>query len=318
MLKRKALRKIIITTFSFLTVLVICIIPEKLGSHDNYLDTEIDLEYVNNLGTNEIYLLGPNQYLVKTNILLEEENINTKIRQIVDYLTVQKSDKIPTGLSGIIPSDTKVNTIEIKEGIVTIDFSKELLNVSEELEERVIEAITYSMINLDGIEGVTIKIDGELLTELPKTKKQIPEVLNRNFGINKVFDIDNLNGIQKVTLYYIDKINNQNYYVPVTKYLNDDREKINIIIDNLSSNYIYESNLVSLLNQDTELINYEIQDEIMTLNFNYSIFTNDKILEEVTYTIAESACDTYDIKSVIFQVEGENVSTTNQCSNKKS
>ncbi len=318
MLKRKALRKIIITTFSFLTVLVICIIPEKLGSHDNYLDTEIDLEYVNNLGTNEIYLLGPNQYLVKTNILLEEENINTKIRQIVDYLTVQKSDKIPTGLSGIIPSDTKVNAIEIKEGIVTIDFSKELLNVSEELEERVIEAITYSMINLDGIEGVTIKIDGELLTELPKTKKQIPEVLNRNFGINKVFDIDNLNGIQKVTLYYIDKINNQNYYVPVTKYLNDDREKINIIIDNLSSNYIYESNLVSLLNQDTELINYEIQDEIMTLNFNYSIFTNDKILEEVTYTIAESACDTYDIKSVIFQVEGENVSTTNQCSNKKS
>ena len=318
MLKRKALRKIIITTFSFLTVLVICIIPEKLGSHDNYLDTEIDLEYVNNLGTNEIYLLGPNQYLVKTNILLEEENINTKIRQIVDYLTVQKSDKIPTGLSGIIPSDTKVNAIEIKEGIVTIDFSKELLNVSEELEERVIEAITYSMINLDGIEGVTIKIDGELLTELPKKKKQIPEVLNRNFGINKVFDIDNLNGIQKVTLYYIDKINNQNYYVPVTKYLNDDREKINIIIDNLSSNYIYESNLVSLLNQDTELINYEIQDEIMTLNFNYSIFTNDKILEEVTYTIAESACDTYDIKSVIFQVEGENVSTTNQCSNKKS
>ncbi len=317
MLKRKALRKIIITTFSFLTVFVICIIPEKLGNHDNYLDTEIDLEYVNNLGTNEIYLLGPNQYLVKTNILLEEENINTKVRQIIDYLTVQKSDKIPTGLSGIIPADTKVNAIEIEEGIAILDFSKELLNVSEELEERVIEAITYSIINLDGIEGITIKIDGELLTELPKTKKQIPEVLNRNFGINKVFDIDNLNGIQKVTLYYIDKINNQNYYVPVTKYLNDDREKINIIIDNLSSNYIYESNLVSLLNQDTQLINYEIQDEIMTLNFNYSIFTNDKILEEVTYTIAESACDTYDIKSVIFQVEGENVSTTNQCSSKK-
>ena len=88
-----------------------------------------------------------------------------------------------------------------------------------------------------------------------------------------------------MTLYYLDKISNQNYYVPVTKYLNDDREKINIIIDNLSSNYIYESSLVSLLNQNTELINYEIEDEIMTLNFNNSIFTHDKILEEVTYTI---------------------------------
>lgn len=312
MLKRRALRKIIITTFSLLTVFAICIIPNSLNSKDNFLDTKIDLEYVNNLGTNEIYLLGPNKYLVKTNVLLETDNINTKIRSILDYLTIQKSDKLPTGLSGIIPMNTKVNNVEIKESIVTIDFSKELLEVKEELEERLIEAITYSIINIDGVEAITIKVDGNLLTELPKTKKKLPELLNRNFGINKVFDIDNLNSIQKVTLYYLDKISNQNYYVPVTKYLNDDREKINIIIDNLSSNYIYESSLVSLLNQNTELINYEIEDEIMTLNFNNSIFTHDKILEEVTYTIKESVCSTYPVKSVILEVEG-NVESTNNC-----
>lgn len=312
MLKRRALRKIIITTFSLLTVFAICIIPNSLNSKDNFLDTKIDLEYVNNLGTNEIYLLGPNKYLVKTNVLLETDNMNTKIRSILDYLTIQKSDKLPTGLSGIIPMNTKVNNVEIKESIVTIDFSKELLDVKEELEERLIEAITYSIINIDGVEAITIKVDGNLLTELPKTKKKLPELLNRNFGINKVFDIDNLNGIQKVTLYYLDKISNQNYYVPVTKYLNDDREKINIIIDNLSSNYIYESSLVSLLNQNTELINYEIEDEIMTLNFNNSIFTHDKILEEVTYTIKESVCSTYPVKSVILEVEG-NVESTNNC-----
>lgn len=312
MLKRRALRKIIITTFSLLTVFAICIIPNSLNSKDNFLDTKIDLEYVNNLGTNEIYLLGPNKYLVKTNVLLETDNMNTKIRSILDYLTIQKSDKLPTGLSGIIPMNTKVNNVEIKESIVTIDFSKELLEVKEELEERLIEAITYSVINIDGVEAITIKVDGNLLAELPKTKKKLPELLNRNFGINKVFDIDNLNGIQKVTLYYLDKISNQNYYVPVTKYLNDDREKINIIIDNLSSNYIYESSLVSLLNQNTELINYEIEDEIMTLNFNNSIFTHDKILEEVTYTIKESVCSTYPVKSVILEVEG-NVESTNKC-----
>ena len=310
MLKRRAFRKIIITTFSLLTIFAICIIPNSLNSKDNFLDTKIDLEYVNNLGTNEIYLLGPNKYLVKTNVLLETDNMNTKIRSILDYLTIQKSDKLPTGLSGIIPMNTKVNNVEIKESIVTIDFSKELLEVKEELEERLIEAITYSIINIDGVEAITIKVDGNLLTELPKTKKKLPELLNRNFGINKVFDIDNLNGIQKVTLYYLDKISNQNYYVPVTKYLNDDREKINIIIDNLSSNYIYESSLVSLLNP--ELINYEIEDEIMTLNFNNSIFTHDKILEEVTYTIKESVCSTYPVKSVILEVEG-NVESTNNC-----
>lgn len=315
MLKRKAIRKIIITTFSFLIVFVICIIPEKINSSKDYLNPNISVEYVSNLGTNEIYLLGPNNYLVKTNVLLEEDNLNSKIRSIINYLTVQGNNKIPSGLTGIIPSDTKLNAIELNNKVATLDFSKELLNVNLDLEERVIEAITYSIINLDEVAGVTIKVDGNILSELPKTNKKIPEIITRDFGINKVFDIDNLNGIQKVTLYYMDTINNHNYYVPVTKYLNDDREKINIIIDNLSSNYIYESSLVSLLNQGTELINYELQNEIMTLNFNQGIFTNNKLLEEVTYTVAESVCDTYKVKSVIFQVNGEALYTTNQCYN---
>ena len=315
MLKRKALRKIIITTFSFLTVFVICIIPEKLNN--NYLDPEIDIEYVTNVGTNEIYLLGSNKYLVKTNVLINEDDLNTKIRGIIEYLTVQKSSKVPNGLSGIIPSNTKLNNIEINDKIIILDFDSHLLDVSLDLEERMIEAITYSLISLDGVEGVTIKIDGNILTELPKCKKQIPEVLNRNFGINKVFDIDSLNGIKKVTLYYLDEISNNSYYVPVTKYLNDDREKINIIIDNLAGHYIYETSLMSLLNQDTELINYQIEDEIMTLNFNNSIFTNDKLLEEVTYTISESIFDTYDVKSVVFQVEGESILTKSCCNIKE-
>lgn len=317
MLKRKALRKIIITTFSFLIVFVLCIIPEKLNSNKDYLDPKIDIEYVSNLGTNEIYLLGPNNYLVKTNILLEEDNLNSRIRGIINYLTVNKNDKVPTGLSGIIPTNTKLNNIELNEKIAVLDFSEELLNTSFELEERVIEAITYSIINLDEVAAVTIKINGNILSELPKTKKKIPEIITRDFGINKVFDIDNLNSIQKVTLYYMDKISNNNYYVPVTKYLNDDREKINIIIESLSSSYIYETSLVSLLNQDTKLINYELQNEIMTLNFDQSIFTNNKLLEEVTYTIAESVCDTYKVKSVIFEVEGETLYSTNQCYSEK-
>lgn len=313
MLKRKALRKIIITTFSFLTVFVICIIPEKLNVKSNYLDPDFDIEYVTNLGTNEIYLLGPNKYLVKTNVLISEDDLYTKIKSIINYLTIQKSSKIPSGLSGIIPANTKLNNIEINDKIIILDFNKELLNTQKDLEERVIEAITYSLINLDGVEGIIIKIDGTILAELPQIKKLLPEVLDRSFGINKVFEIDKLTGIQKVTMYYLDEINNNSYYVPVTKYLNDDREKIKIIIDNLASNYIYETNLISLLNQDTELINYQIEDEIMTLNFNNNIFNNEKLLEEVTYTISESVFDNYDVKSIIFQVEGEHVITKNCC-----
>ena len=303
MLCKKALRKILITTFTLFTLFVIYIIPEKL-SNRNYLDVDMDVEYVVSLGTNEIYLLGPNNYLVKTNVLLESETIEGKIKGIIDYLTIKKSDKLPVGLSGIIPEATKLNQVTVTDHIATLDFSKELFQGMAELEERIVEGIAYSILNLEEINGVTLKVEGVLVQELPSSKKKIPEVIDKLFGINKVYDIDNRNGIQKVTLYYIDQIDNENYYVPVTRYMNDDREKINIIIDSLASDYIYESNLMSFLNQDTELIDYQIEDELMLLNFNHSIFSQDKVLEEVSYSIAYSVFDNYDVNTVLLEVEG--------------
>ena len=191
--------------------------------------------------------------------------------------------------------------------MATLDFSKELLNVTKNLEERVIEAIVYSVTNLNEIKGVTILINGERIEKLPQSGKQLPEVITRDFGINKVYDIDNRNGIQKVTLYYLDDINNNRYYVPVTKYMNDDREKINIIIDQLSSNYIYDSNLISLLREDTELINYQIEDELMLLNFNNNIFNSEKLLEEVSYSLAYSIFDNYNVNTVLLETNGKEV-----------
>ena len=88
--------------------------------------------------------------------------------------------------------------------------------------------------------------------------------------------------------------------------MNNPEDKIKIIIESLSSSYIYEPNLVSYLNNKTELINYEINDDIMMLNFNNSIFIGDgNILEEVVYTISNSVFDSYDINRVIFNVDNK-------------
>ena len=312
MLKRKAFRKIIITTFSIITIFIICIVPGNT-SNDNYLNPKINTIYVNNTNTVGIYLLGDNNYLVKTDIIINKKKLVDKIEEIINYLTVNNSSKIPNGLRGIIPKDTMLNNIEVKDKIVTLDFNNNLLKISSFLEERLIESIVYSLIDLDGVEGVSIKVDHNLLKELPFSKKKIGEVLDRKYGINKVYEINDINNVEKVVLYYVDIIDDTSYYVPVTKYLNDNREKIKIIIDNLASNYIYESSLMSLLAPDAELINYEIEDKTMTLNFNNSIFTNNKLLEEVVYSISESVFENYDIDNVLFQVNGENIDMFEKC-----
>ena len=305
MLKKKAYRKIIITTFSIITMIIICIIPNNLKMKDNYLNPNINTILVTNLNTADIYLLSNNNYLTKVNVILNEKDTKEKIKTITEYLTIDKSNKLPVGLSGTIPKDTILNGIDIENKIATLNFSDKLLKTTKEKERKIIESLTYSIIEIDGIEGIKIKIDNELLTKLPQTNEVLPNVLNRNFGINKVYEIQNLKDIDKVILYYINEINDTKYYVPVTKYLNDDREKIKIIIDNLSSNYIYEPTLLSLLNQKAKLMDYEIENDKMNLNFSSNILLNDKILEEVIYQLTQSVFENYDVNSISIKVEGK-------------
>lgn len=269
------------------------------------LNAKKEIIYTSETTNQEIYLLGENNYLVKFQIFLEETKKEDQIIRIIEYLKKNSSLKIPAGLSGVLPDNTSVLNVEIKDEIATINFSKELQNVEESLEERMIEAIIYSVTALPEIDGVTIQVEGETLKELAKTKKQLENPLTRDFGINKVYDITNRNGIQKVTIYYLNKISNNNYYVPVTKYLNDDREKIKIIIDNLASSYIYEENLMSYLSNKTNILDYKLEDDLFTLNLNEAVFGKGQILEEVEYTLKYSIFENYDVDKLCLKVNGE-------------
>lgn len=301
MLRRKALQKILITTFSVFILLIAYLLPDV--NKQNEFVSNSTVEYVNQLETDIVYLLEKNNLLVKTNLLIDGKTTTEKIKSIVNYLTVNKNKNLPGGFRGIIPEKTELLDVKLEEKIVTLDFNKEILNISKELEEKMIESIVYSICSLDGVTGVKILVDHTLLTNLPKTKIQLPEKLTKEIGINKTYELENKQNINKVTIYYISEAEGNRYYVPVTKYVNDEREKIQIIIDNLSSNYIYQPNLASFLNKDVELLNYEIDDQLMILQFNENLFDGqNKILEEVLYTISYSVFDNYDVNALMVQV----------------
>ena len=144
----------------------------------------------------------------------------------------------------------------------------------------------------------------------PNTQEELPKILDKKIGINKEYNLSSRDNINKVVIYYINKSGNNNYYVPVTKYVNDSRDKIKIIVEELTTSYIYENNLMSFLNSNTKLINYKEQENIMFLNFNKYLFDgNSKVMEEVLYTISYSVFDNYDVNQVMFQVDGKNINT---------
>lgn len=305
MLRKKALRKIFITTLSAFILLVVYSIP-NMTKNDNAIRTNLEVEYITGIGTNNIYLLDKNDLLVKTNILLDKKDKIDQIKLLLNNLIDDNNSKFPNGLSATIPKNTKLIDVVYDEEYVTLNFSKKLLSVKNELKDRMIESIVYSVMDLGDIKGVIITVEDEMIKEYAK-------VLDKNIGINKKYDIKSRDKINKVVIYYLEEIDDNNYYVPVTKYLNDDRDKIKIIIDELTTSYIYEPNLMSFLNSNTKLLDHEEKENVMSINFNNALFDgNDKIVEEVKYTLAYSIFDNYDVEQVLLQVDGKNIETVSK------
>ena len=268
----------------------------------------MEIESATGLATDNIYLLNSDGYLVKSRILLESSDLEKKIREILGQLTVQDDNYFPKGLFPYIPKNTKILNVLCGEKQVSIDFSKEFLDMSVDLEKQIISGIVYSILDLDDINEVILLVEGQVLKEYPNTHEELPSPLTRDIGINKEYHITSRNDISKVVVYYLSEIDDDLYYVPVTKYVNDERDKIKIIIDELSSSYIYEANLMSFLHSNVELLDYYEQENVLFLNFNDYLFdSTDKVLEEVLYSIAYSVFANYDVSTVMFEVNDQHI-----------
>lgn len=283
----KKLFNITVTMFIILTILTI-----NKTSNTNTLRTNLEIENITNISTDNIYLLNDDNLLVKTNIFLDK---NKKIENIIKYLTIS-NNKTPSGLKAYLPKNIKLINYFIGNNTLTVNLSKEFMNTNN-LDLQV-TGLVYSLLELNDIDNIKIQVEGKQLDNYNK-------LLNRNLGINNKYLFNNRYDISKVTVYYIDKIGNKEYYVPVTKYVNDTRNKVEIIVDELK---LSDNNLISYLNDNVKLLNYREEANVLFLNFNnYLLDQNKKIYNEILNTIAYSIFDNYDVNVVCFEINSKRV-----------
>lgn len=288
MLKKKALRKIFITTLSMLIILTIYTIPTT--QKPNVLRTNLEIEDITNLSTDKIYLLNKDNYLVKVDIFIDSNKLDKKINSIINYLTID-NNKIPSNLNGYIPKNTKLLDFNIESNSIVLNFSKEFTNSNNE--EIMITGIVYSLLELNEIKEVSFQVENKFYKEYTNLTKDI--------GINKSILYTSRKDINKVVTYYLD--DTDNYYVPITNYINDNREKIEIIVDSLKET---KKGLISYINDNTELLNYIEENNLLILNFSKELKNKNNISEnKILNTISYSVFDNYNVNMVMFQVEGE-------------
>jgi len=304
MLKRKALKKIFISLSCLGVFLIIYLFPTK--------NEELNTNIISSSESNVIYLKDNNNYISRVSTVLTSKSNIDKIKEMIEILTIDSNKYIRDGFNKVIPKNTKLINVTLEDKLVKLNFSKELLNVDANNEEKMIEAIVYSITSLDNINYISIYVEGKILNKLPNSKKNLETILDRTIGINKEFNITNITDTTKTTIYYISKYDDYYYYVPITKIMNNNISKIEVIIKELTSSKMLNTNLMSYLNSNTELLSYNETDKTLLLNFNDSILTDintNNILEEVTYSINLSIKDNYDINEVLYYVNDKIITT---------
>lgn len=295
MFKKISIRKICLSIAALFALLLIYLIPNSSPS----LKVKEELEYVNSkIEGADVFLMDQNSYIAMTEAPVSEEDVEKRARELIKILTVGGMDsKVPSGFSAIIPPDTEVLNLTYDHDVLKVNFSKDILEVEENLEEKMIEAIVYTLTSIDKVNKVIIYVEGDILTKLPKSKINLPSTLDRSFGINKEFDLTSTKDITDVTIYYINQINENYYYVPVTKYLNDTRDKISIIVEELSIGLNEASKLKSYLTDEVRLVSSEINEGSIKLELSKSKYS-DEIEEKIDKTVLLSICDNYQIDNL--------------------
>lgn len=300
MIKKSSIRRICVATLALFILLIIYFFPSSdvtIKEHLSYIKKD----------EMPIFLVDNSNYVARTSIVKSSETINEQIKEIIETLTInsKKSTYIRDGFKPIIPENTKIIDLKLDNEILTINFSKEFLTVNETNEEPMLEALIYSLTELKEIKKIKILVENIPFTKLPNSNKKLPEYLDKTYGINKIYNLNSLKETSKTTIYYLSKINDYYYYVPVTKVSNEKLERVEIIIKELKITPIYHTNLISYLKASANMTNYELLENAISLSFNNYLIANmkeEQILEEVKYSIALSLRDTYGINEVIFNI----------------
>lgn len=283
MIKDYFINKANVLIMYFVLIGVFCFIPVN----EKYVIEE------NNFSSN-VYLLDKDDYVSKVMYYFSSDSIIDLINDKLQLLMtgIENNNFVP-----LIPKNTKINKIDVVRDNVYIDFSKEILNVNKYNEEEMIEAIVFSLCDINGINNIYLSINGQSFNILPNSKKELMYPLNKNFGINKEYNILNFNDISKTVVVFAKEVDDFSYFVPITKIYNSQDEKVEVIIQELKSIDNTQNGLIGYLNNDVKLVNYSISEDTMILSFNTN--SNREYEDFINLSINEN----YKNKQIIYKYE---------------
>ena len=293
---------------------------EKMDPPDvNYVKNAKDLK--NEVGksketaksiTTELYLVDKNGYVVPASLPLP--NTQSVAKQAIEYLVQDGpvSELLPNGFQALLPAETVVKSIDVQNGIATVDFSKEFKNYKAENETRMLQSVVWTLTQFDSIGSVVLRIEGKPLTEMPVSKTPISNKLTRQIGINtETTQLADVMNSHPITVYFVASNKKVNYYVPVTRRVsNASSNDVVAVVNELIKGATVGSNLDSDFASDLALIDTPVVGNgVASLNFNQNLYTsitdkNKTVSKKLIDALVLSLTENKAIKQVSVTVNG--------------
>ena len=145
MLRKFAYNKIFRTTGMLLLFLLLLLFPM---SHEYSLEEEKIVKASKTATKKEVFLIDKDGYVARTKVVLEGKDDEDYAQKLIELLIIgdKYEQKLPNGFKGILPSDTKINSVKIHENDITIDLSDDFLELTKNNSVKALEALTYNLI----------------------------------------------------------------------------------------------------------------------------------------------------------------------------
>lgn len=280
---------------------------EKLGA----TETETAGEEAAETMMTDLYLIDAHGFVVSQTLALPKKT--GAARQALEHLVTDGpvSDMLPNGFRTVLPAGTSVD-VDIKDGKAIVDFSEEFTEYNAKDEEKIMQAVTWTLTQFDSVQSVELRVNGTPLDKMPVNGTPIsPDGLSRADGINtQLSDVVDITNSRPITVYYLAQAVDTQYYVPVTRRVsNTMSDDVEAAVQELIEGPGITTALFSGLIGDVKLLEKpKVENKNVTLNFNAEVLGSvgkNVIADEVLQSIVLSLTEQTDIESVSIMVDGK-------------
>lgn len=224
-----------------------------------------------NMVQSTLYLLDQNGFV--TPVTKELPFSESVAQQVLEHMIAggPVESMIPVGFQALLPAGTKVQSIDIQQGVATVDFSKEFTQYAPGDELKILQGITWALTEFPTVNEVVIWVNGERLEQMPVALTPIPKPLNRAMGINvEMGRYTTVGHTMPVTLYFTaTSPNGVDYHVPVTRLVQGEQDVVMATVVELIKGPDRSSKLVSPILPSTKLIHAEVNEEQQSIVANF-------------------------------------------------